>query len=333
MDQNGFKSKYTAQQIEHKLDQLSTFDCGVFRLPSSDETPVNLDTIYDDFEIKTGLYVTDYIDEDTLPTDLQGKCIVSYVIHLFYMDNMMYQLLIAGGSMYIRHYVTTQTSASITGTWTAWEKLITGGLTAESIQAALGYKPADADDVIALEQAIAQIRDDLEKLRKNSENNFNAIKLKVKTHFKLSDWFVNDVTILRITIITYSQVSLNTNITITNIVNEEIINVPTMIPRSSYIYDLYEEVSNLRIDIENAKCTKADMIIEYMGPQDGKYGGLIRDPNTGKPIPGTDPDDPCKPPKPGEDSIICKASSYDPYLKNHITLPPSNEAIAFRRNM
>ena len=60
---------------------------------------------------------------------------------------------------------------------------------------------------------------------------------------------------------------------------------------------------------------------------------LIRDPNTGKPIPGTGPDDPCKPPKPGEDSIICKASSYDPYLKNHITLPPSNEAIAFRRNM
>ena len=131
---------------------------------------------------------------------------------------------------------------------------------------------------------------------------------------------------------------MNTHITINNSGSKETISVPSLIPRSTYIYDLYDKVSNLEVLIENANNTKADMIIEYMGPQDGKYGGLIKDPSTGEDLPdcpdvpgGGDDDKPCKP---GEDIILCgKASTYDPYLMNHITLPPSNAAIAFRRKV
>lgn len=335
MDQNGFKSKYTSQQIESKLDQISCFDCGVFKIPSSEDNPVNLNTISDDFEIDTGLYVIDHIESTSLPTELQNKDILSHVLHIFTMDNVKYQMLISGGSMYLRHYITD--TSGTTGTWSVWEKLIVGGLTAESITTALGYKPADWDDVEALQQAIEKIREDLDKLRKNSENNFNAIKITMKNSFKLNEWFINDVTILRITIVTYGQVSLNTHVTINNTCTKESISVPSLIPRSSYIYDLYAKVSNLEVLIENANNTKADMIIEYMGPQDGKYGGLIKDPSTGEDLPDCpdDPDDPTpKPPKPGEDIILCgKASTYDPFLVNHITLPPSNAAIAFRRDV
>lgn len=337
MDQNGFKSKYTARQIESKLDQIGCFDCGVFKIPSSEDTPVNLDTICDDFEIDTGLYVIDHIDPNSLPVELQNSDILSHVLHIYTKDNVRYQLLISCGSMYLRHFITDSTR--MTGTWSAWEKLIVGAITAESITAALGYKPADWDDVEALQQQIEKIREDLEKLRKNSENNFNAIKIAMKNSFKLNEWFINDVTILRITIVTYGQVSLNTHITINNTCSKETISVPSLIPRSTYIYDLYDKVSNLEVLIENANNTKADMIIEYMGPQDGKYGGLIKDPSTGEDLPDC-PDDPDvpggddKPCKPGEGTILCgKASTYDPYLMNHITLPPSNAAIAFRRKV
>ena len=51
MDNYGFESKYSAQQIESMLDRMSCLPSyGLVKLDSSKQFPVDLDTIYDDFD-------------------------------------------------------------------------------------------------------------------------------------------------------------------------------------------------------------------------------------------------------------------------------------------
>ena len=74
MDNYGFESKYSAQQIESMLDRMSCLPSyGLVKLDSSKQFPVDLDTIYDDFELNpdTGIYQIAYIKKSCLPLDLQ----------------------------------------------------------------------------------------------------------------------------------------------------------------------------------------------------------------------------------------------------------------------
>ena len=178
---------------------------------------------------------------------------------------------------------------------------------------------------------IDDILERLEALQAKSDNNFNAIKFPLKDNFDIEKWFTDKVTILRLHVITYSKVSMNTKVTITNIATDEKMYIQNLVPHSSYIYDLNETVPNLMVTIENAADSNADVIIEYMGPQDEKYGGLQCNPNCNcngsdgcgcKPKPN--PEDPDRP------YTLLRPSELDIKVKNAITMPVGLESKGYR---
>ena len=334
MDNYGFESKYSAQQIESMLDRMSCLPSyGLVKLDSSKQFPVDLCTIYDDFELNpdTGIYQIAYIKKSCLPLDLQKEDLDMSMVMLYNQNGVRYQQLFIAGTIYLRHFIAEEDG---TGSWSEWTNLIVGALSDEKIKVALGYEPADNDDVLALQGIIDEILERLDALQAKSDNNFNAIKFPLKNNFDIEKWFTDKVTILRIHVITYSKVSMNTKVTITNIATDEKMYIQNLVPHSAYIYDLDDMVPNLIVTIENAEESNADVIIEYMGPQDEKYGDLKCNPNCTCDGNGSDGCN-CNKPKPNPDDpdrpyILLRPSELDIKVKNAITMPVDLQSEKYR---